>query len=210
MQTKRNRKYWVVGALVAAVGLSLAVASQARPQRGGAADGPRAQMGGQGFAKALGLSDAQTAQLKEMREKSRDAAILRRGQMQNLEAQLRVQWLQKDLDKGKIRSLAKQIQDLRDQGAQARVESRLATLDVLTADQRAKLGDLRAAGRRHAAMMRHGGGRGNRMGWGHPGMGRGGRGGARGMRGPGMGMGRGMGGGMMSPGQSNPDSGSGN
>ncbi len=202
-----NRKQvrWTMATTVGllALGLTAAAVTQAAPRRGRGSNGDRPAarvqaQARQSWADRLDLSDAQKEQLADMRQKAREDATLRRGKLADLEAQLEVAWMADNLDKGKVRSLHDQIQKLRDEGADARLDHRLGMYDVLTPDQRQEMRKMRSWGRGGFGMMGRGQGRMHgghgMMGRGH-GMMRGGRGmmgGGHGMRGHGFGSGQGM------------------
>lgn len=216
MKQQINRRVWTVAAVALALGVTFAAVGQAQTARGRgrAQNAPRMEKQKAPrpmLAEKLKLSDAQKEQLAELRTQAREDAILRRGKMADLRAQMKVEFMQDTVDKAKVRSLEKDIQALRDDGSSARLEHRLSMLDVFTADQRKELKKFRSEapgrmgmhgrgmmGRQGRGMMR---GRGHGMGQGpmmHPGM-KGGcgmqQGRGQGMRqGPGQGMhpGRGM------------------
>jgi Spy/CpxP family protein refolding chaperone len=192
---KLNRVVLTAAAMTLALGLTLTSMSEAqqgrRAQRAQTPDAPA--MAQRGPA-ALDLSDAQKDQLAAMRLENRKEAMLRRGEMASLQAQLQAEFLNDEVNESKVRSLSKQISDLRAGGAEARLEHRLAMLKLLTPEQKEKIKEMRlnAPGRGMRGGPGFHEGRGGRGGRGGPGFheGRGGRGGRGG---PGFGGGPGRG-----------------
>jgi Spy/CpxP family protein refolding chaperone len=209
MKQQINRRVWTVAAVALALGVTFAAVGQAQTARGRGRTQNAPRMEKQKaprpmLAEKLKLSDAQKEQLAELRTQAREDAILRRGKMADLRAQMKVEFMKDTVDKAKVRSLEKDIQALRDEGSSARLEHRLSMLDVFTADQRKELKKFRSEapgrmgmhgrgmmGRHGRGMMR---GRGHGMQQGpmmHPGM-RGGcgmqQGRGQGMQGAGPGM----------------------
>jgi hypothetical protein len=81
--------------------------ADAQPRRGRARDGlpaPKAEMRQQA-AEKLDLSDAQKEKLAAIREDTHRQQILRHGKMADLQAQIRVEVMNDNLDKDKIRTL---------------------------------------------------------------------------------------------------------
>ena len=174
MRTSK-KVFWATAATLA-LGLTLTAATQAQPGRRGRAGGtPDRPAMHQRMMDRLDLSDAQKEQLLEMRLKHRQEALRRRGKIADLQAQLRAEFLGEPVNESKVKSLARELADLRSQAMKARVDQRLAMMNVLTPDQRKelrKMGAMRARGmgemrgRRMGAM--HGRGMPGRFG---PGMG---------------------------------------
>jgi len=167
MKKQTSRRIWTVAAVALALGVTFAAVGEAQTARGRgrAQNAPRVEKQKaprQRLADRLKLSDAQKEQLADLRSQAREDAILRQGKMADLRAQMRVEFMKDTVDKAKVRSLEKDMQALRDEGASARLEHRLTMLDVLTADQRKELKELRSEwgmgrhgrGMRGHAMMR--------------------------------------------------------
>lgn len=182
---KLSRVVLMATAATLVIGLAVTSVSEAQQgRRGRRAPAPNdAGMVQRGLDR-LDLSDDQRETIKEMRVAHRQQAVLRRGEMASLRAQLQAELMNDDLNESKVRSLSKQISDLRSEADAARLDHRLAMRKVLTPEQREKLQEMRMNGPRFGKR-------------GGPGMhqGRGGRGGpglhgghhGRGFRGgPGM------------------------
>jgi Spy/CpxP family protein refolding chaperone len=151
MKKQTSRRIWTVAAVALALGVTFAAVGEAQTARGRgrAQNAPKVEKQKaprQRLADRLKLSDAQKEQLADLRNQAREDAILRRGKMADLRAQMRVEFMKDTVDKSKVRSLEKEIQALRDQGSSARLEHRLSTLDVLTVDQRKELKKFRSEG----------------------------------------------------------------
>ena len=200
---RMTRGMMTAGALALVASLAAATIADAQPRRGRVRDGlpgPRAEMRGQGMER-LDLSDDQKAKLAAIREDTRRQQLLLRGKMADLQAQLRVEFMNDDLDKAKIRALHREIGDMRAEAAAARLEARLEARDVFTPEQREQLQSMRGnrgpcgmapMGQGRGGFGRHGMGRGQGAGFGPGGRGSGGPDCLPG-QGPGRGFGRGLG-----------------
>lgn len=193
---KLNTVVLTATAATLALGLILVPVSEAQQgRRGRGQKAPNAPAMAQRGWDRLDLTDDQKEKLKDMRQANRQAATLRRGEMASLRAQLQAEFMNDDVDEGKVRSLSKKISALRSQRDEARLEHRLAMMNLLTPEQREKAQEMRMNGPRRGGCDGPGfhEGRGGRGGRGGPGMhqgrrGRGGRGDAgfqRGFRGQG-------------------------
>jgi Spy/CpxP family protein refolding chaperone len=101
--------------------------------------------GGPGYGRdvqaiqGLGLTDAQTAKIKDLRETHfRDIKPLR-DQIFSKRGELKLLWLQTTPDRQKITAMQKEIGNLRDQMQEKMTSHRLAMFDVLTPEQRTKV-----------------------------------------------------------------------
>lgn len=136
-----------------------AAAGQGRPQRGA----------------WLGLSDAQKASMKALRQAKRAAAQPLRAQMQVKRAELNALWLAADVDKGAVLRVMGELRHIKAQLDEAQVDFKLSALQLLTPEQRVKF--LERSGRGKRGFMGGHHGRGGKRGF------HGRRGGKRGERG---------------------------
>jgi Spy/CpxP family protein refolding chaperone len=169
-----------VGALAIVASIAAISIADAQPRRGRVREGlpaPKAEMRQQA-AEKLNLSDAQKDKLAAIHEDTQRQQVLRHGKMADLRAQIRVEFMNDNLDKDKIRTLHREMSALKAAVADARLEARLATRDVFTPEQREQLKQMRRDAPRAGMHGRHGrmqgrGGRGMGPGSCAPGMGRG-------------------------------------
>jgi Spy/CpxP family protein refolding chaperone len=92
----------------------------------------------------LGLTSAQTAQIRDLREANLKDINPLRDKMFSKRGELKLLWLQKTPDREKITAVQKEIGSLRDQMQEKATSHRLAMLDVLTPEQRTKVQALMA------------------------------------------------------------------
>jgi len=95
---------------------------------------------------ALGLTDAQTAQIRDLREANLKDIKPLRDKMFSKRGDLKLLWLQKTPDREKITAAQKEIGSLRDQMQDKMTSHRLAMFNVLTPEQRTKV-QARVAGK---------------------------------------------------------------
>lgn len=166
--TGTTRGMMTAGALVIVASIAAATIADAQPRRGRVRDGlpgPRAEMRQQ-MGDELNLSEAQKEKLAAIHEDTRQQQILRHGKMADLQAQIRVEFMNDNPDKDKIRALHREISALRAAAADARLEARLATRDVFTPEQREQMKQMRGDGPRCGKHFQRGGMRGHRGSWG--------------------------------------------
>ncbi len=130
-------------ATLAVAGAALVVAAQPAG-RGGRGDGPRH---GQGphpamMKQALGLSDAQAAQLQTLREEERKAGIRRRADIRIARMELDESLDAATIDEKLVATKVAALDQLQAAALQARVDHRLAVYKLLTPEQRAKMKQL--------------------------------------------------------------------
>jgi len=116
----------------------------------------------------LGLSAEQSAQIQELRQQHRAQVAPFREQMRNERRAMRELWQSDAPDRAAIIAQHNVIAEIREQMAIARIDLRLAVFQLLTAEQRSQLRDMRGRGNREGR-GRHGGrgrGRGGRGQWG--------------------------------------------
>jgi Spy/CpxP family protein refolding chaperone len=92
----------------------------------------------------LGLTDAQTAQIRDLREANLKDIKPLRDKMFSKRGELKLLWLQKTPDREKITAAQKEIGSLRDQMQDKSTSHRLAMLNLLTPEQRTKFQALAA------------------------------------------------------------------
>lgn len=137
-----------------------------------------------GATQELGLTDAQTAKIRDLREAHLKDIKPLRDTMYSKRGELKLLWLQKTPDRQKITAAQKEIGNLRSQMEEKRTNHRLDVFNILTPEQQTRAQALAA---------------GQGCGPGKGGPGKGGRGMGPGA-GPGMGSGMGPGTGPMGPG----------
>ena len=108
---------------------------------------------GRGLARRLGLDEAQRAQVRTLRSQMRQALEPTRQQMQALRQQMQAQWASGQPDAQAIQELRAQMDTFKSVVREHRVDFRLGLLEILTPEQRARLGEGRGQGqgqgRRH-------------------------------------------------------------
>ncbi len=193
--TRTTRRMMTVGALAIVASIAAISIADAQPRRGRVRDGlpaPKMEMRQMGMreqaAEKLNLSDAQKEKLAAIREDTQRQQVLRHGKMADLQAQIRVEFMNDNLDKDKIRTLHREMSALQAAAADARLEARLSTREVFTTEQREQLKQMRRDAPRNGMHSRHG----RMQGRGGAGMGQG-RGMGQGSCAPGMGQGPGAG-----------------
>lgn len=87
----------------------------------------------------LGLTDEQTARIKDLREAHLKDVQPLREKMFSKRSEFRLLWLQKTPDREKIKAMQKEIGSLRDQMQEKRTNHRLSMFDILTPEQRTKV-----------------------------------------------------------------------
>jgi Spy/CpxP family protein refolding chaperone len=88
---------------------------------------------------ALGLTDEQTAKIRDLREAHLKDIKPLHDKMFSKRGELKLLWLQKTPDREKITAVQKEIGSLRDQMQDKMTGHRLAMFDVLTPEQRTKV-----------------------------------------------------------------------
>lgn len=104
--------------------------------------------GGHGMAGRLDLTDEQQAQAQALRQASRESLQPLMEQMRELRGELRSQWSAAQPDAQAIEALQARIDTLEDSIRVQRVDSRLAFLELLTAEQRAAMREMPRRGHR--------------------------------------------------------------
>lgn len=87
----------------------------------------------------LGLTAAQTAKIRDLREAHMKDIKPLRDKMFSKRGELKLLWLQKTPDREKITAVQKEIGRLRDQIQDKSTSHRLAMLNILTPEQRTKV-----------------------------------------------------------------------
>lgn len=105
---------------------------------GGGAAGPD---GRQGLAGRLGLDESQRARVRSLREQMTQRLAPVREQMRGLHEQARAQWTSGHPDAAAIEAIHDRMEALQGTLRVARVDFRLALLEVLTPEQRAQLAE---------------------------------------------------------------------
>jgi len=155
-----KKAIWAAVGLATMTGMALA----ASPEGAGKPEGPRTERRGPDvdrkarFRKALGLTDAQVADLRKLRAEGQKKRIQAHADAKVARLELRELLLAKTVDESAVRAKGKQVADLQSAMASERLESRLAMRRILTAEQAEKMMQLRE-GRSH---RRHEGPRGDR------------------------------------------------
>jgi translation initiation factor IF-2 len=135
-----SRTFWVA-AIVGLLGLG-AVAFAARPEEPQEGGRPGRPDGAQ-VEKAAGLTDAQIAQLRKIRQDGAKQAIRNRADMRIARMELNELLEAPTVDEKAVASKVKAISDLQAAGLKARVDGRLAMRKIVTAEQLEKLRSLR-------------------------------------------------------------------
>jgi Spy/CpxP family protein refolding chaperone len=86
----------------------------------------------------LGLTDAQTAKIRDMREAYQKDIKPLRDKMYSKRGELKLLWLQKTPDRQKITAAQKEIGSLRNQMDEKRTSHRLDFFNILTPEQQTK------------------------------------------------------------------------
>jgi len=134
----------------------LAFAPEYSPQGADMAIGIASPVGGA----QLALSDEQLEKIAKVKASLADATGPKKLQLKTLHRQLKDALTKENVDKSSVLNLQSQINSLRDELSNAKLNARLDTLAVLTPEQKAKL--------RHAALQRQAlGSMGGRMGGKH-------------------------------------------
>ena len=111
--TRTTRRMMTLGALAIVASIAAASVADAQSRRGrgrAGATAPKAEMRKdmrQQAAEKLNLSDTQKEKLAAIREDTQRQQVLRRGKMADLQAQIRVEFMNDDLDKAKIRATSR-------------------------------------------------------------------------------------------------------
>jgi len=181
-----SRSFWV--AVVGILGVG-AVAFAARPEATQESGRPGRPDGGQ-MERAAGLTDAQIAQLRKIRQEDQKQAIRRRADMRIAHMELNELLDASTIDEKAVAVKVKALSDLQAAALKARVDQRLAMRKIVSAEQLEKLRSMHRERGRGGEGDRGPGGRGPRPGrFGGPGGprgpgGPGGPGGPDGQRGP--------------------------
>jgi Spy/CpxP family protein refolding chaperone len=143
-----RKQVLVLVGLVAATGVAFAAAPGApgRPEGPDGRRGPRME-GRRDMKEALGINDAQAAELKKLRSEQQKKHVRHAADMRVAQMELRELLLAQTVDEKAVRAKAKQIADLHVAAANERVEAQLALRKVLNAEQAEKV--MKAMGRRH-------------------------------------------------------------
>ncbi|MCX8053863.1 MAG: Spy/CpxP family protein refolding chaperone [Armatimonadetes bacterium] len=144
----------VVGILIIALAVAACLVLNAAPRNRGAAAGPPAVVGAQKpgwcgcplgclmpgkLVKELGLTDTQIAELKRLHLQFLDETKTAREEIQAKAKEMFNLWLADSPDADAIKSLAAEIDTLRDQIRNAGIDHMISALNVLTPAQRDKL-----------------------------------------------------------------------
>jgi Spy/CpxP family protein refolding chaperone len=131
-------------------------------RRGHGPGGPGGVMGGfgPGLAQRLGLDEAQQAQVQTLVAQAREAGAPAREQMNQLREQERALWSAGQVDEQALGELSDRMGSLASAERERQVDLRLAILQVLTPDQRARFAELPSPAERGPRGMGRGPGRG--------------------------------------------------
>lgn len=129
------RSFWV--AVVGVLGVG-AVAFAARPEATQEGGRPGRPEGGQ-MERAAGLTDAQIAQLRKIRQEDQKQAIRRRADMRIAHMELNELLDAPTIDEKAVALKVKALSDLQAAALKARVDQRLAMRKIASADQLEKL-----------------------------------------------------------------------
>jgi Spy/CpxP family protein refolding chaperone len=131
------RKPFLVFAGLAVTGVALAAAPEGPKPAGPRGDRPRLER--KNMKEALGLTDAQAAELKKLRTDGEKRRIKTDADMKIARLELRELLLAPSVDEKAVRAKARQMADLQAAAANDRVESMLALRKVVSAEQAEKL-----------------------------------------------------------------------
>jgi Spy/CpxP family protein refolding chaperone len=88
------------------------------------------------LAERLGLTEDQQDKMRVIRLEQRKEQTLRRGKLAGLRSELQVEFMEAQVDRGRVLGLQGQISDLQATMARSRLEGRLDLLEVLSPEQR--------------------------------------------------------------------------
>jgi Spy/CpxP family protein refolding chaperone len=142
---KRGMK-WMLSGMVVAVAATFALSAWAMPGGHGhrGMDGPGMTMGGRGVDRMLdgvNASDAQRTQIRQIFKAASDDMKAQREQRRALHERGLQIFSAPDVDAAAAESLRQQMLQLHDQASKRRMQAMLDASQVLTPEQRAKLGD---------------------------------------------------------------------
>jgi periplasmic protein CpxP/Spy len=131
-----KKQLLALAALIAVTGVALAAAPE-----GPKPEGPRKERRFEkaNLKEALGLTDAQVADLKRLRSEQEKKKIRQQADAKIARLELRELLLAQTVDEKAVRAKAKQVADLQATAASDRVEAMLALRKVVSAEQADKL-----------------------------------------------------------------------
>lgn len=136
--------------------------ASAQNQPGRRGDPPRGPQSIERMAERLDLTAEQQAKIEALREQGEAERLEHRKQMMRLRHEMQGEWLKDEPSESTLKSLARQIGELRNQMQIRRIEHRLALREVLTDEQWDKLLTSRGGpGRGHQGFGPKGRGNGN-------------------------------------------------
>jgi len=128
----------MAGVLLVALMVSSALAYREGRERGGAR-GPCGGRDAGAYLQELNLTPEQSDRIAALREAHLKEVKPLQDKMFSKRGDLKLLWLQKNPDEGKIKATQKEIRVLRDQIEDKQSDFRLAAMKVLTPEQQAKI-----------------------------------------------------------------------